>query len=192
MIAPDMATMLSFVFTDAELPASVLQELLVVGREGLVQRHHGRQRHVDQRHAAAVRDRQRRASSTRSRKRATNGLRDFREKLDAVLLDLALQVVRDGEGAQKLIEVECDGRGVRCRRAAHRALHRQFAAGENGDRRRRRQLGPRRHGGGQGGRGGRPRPAQNRFRRTGRGRERRARRVATTRRPPPRPFRAAK
>ena len=28
MIAPDMATMLAFVFTDANLPAAVLQELL--------------------------------------------------------------------------------------------------------------------------------------------------------------------
>ena len=31
MIAPDMATMLSFVFTDASLPAAVLQELLSAG-----------------------------------------------------------------------------------------------------------------------------------------------------------------
>ena len=31
MIAPDMATMLAFVFTDATLPASVLQECLSAG-----------------------------------------------------------------------------------------------------------------------------------------------------------------
>jgi glutamate N-acetyltransferase/amino-acid N-acetyltransferase len=36
-------------------------------------------------------------------------LADFRRKLDAVLLDLALQVVRDGEGAQKLIQVDVNG-----------------------------------------------------------------------------------
>jgi glutamate N-acetyltransferase/amino-acid N-acetyltransferase len=36
-------------------------------------------------------------------------LSDFREKLDGVLLDLALQVVRDGEGAQKLIRVDVSG-----------------------------------------------------------------------------------
>ncbi|MEI9930494.1 MAG: bifunctional ornithine acetyltransferase/N-acetylglutamate synthase [Rhizomicrobium sp.] len=33
MIAPDMATMLSFIFTDATLPAAVLQELLSSGVE---------------------------------------------------------------------------------------------------------------------------------------------------------------
>ena len=36
-------------------------------------------------------------------------LRDFRAKLDEVLLDLALQVVRDGEGAQKLIRIDVTG-----------------------------------------------------------------------------------
>src|SRR6202012_3350585 len=34
MIAPDMATMLSFIFTDANLPAAVLQELLSAGVQG--------------------------------------------------------------------------------------------------------------------------------------------------------------
>src|SRR5205085_11738184 len=36
-------------------------------------------------------------------------LADFREKLDGLLLDLALQVVRDGEGAQKLIRIDVSG-----------------------------------------------------------------------------------
>ncbi len=36
-------------------------------------------------------------------------LADFRDKLNAVLLDLALQVVRDGEGASKQISVEVSG-----------------------------------------------------------------------------------
>jgi glutamate N-acetyltransferase/amino-acid N-acetyltransferase len=36
-------------------------------------------------------------------------LNEFRRKLDAVLLDLALQVVRDGEGAQKLIRIDVTG-----------------------------------------------------------------------------------
>jgi glutamate N-acetyltransferase/amino-acid N-acetyltransferase len=34
---------------------------------------------------------------------------DFRRKLDALLLDLALQVVKDGEGAQKLIRIDVTG-----------------------------------------------------------------------------------
>ena len=48
---------------------------------------------------------------------------------------------------------------------AHRAVDRQFAAGQDGDRRRGRQLGPRRHGGRQGRRAGRPRPAVDLVRR---------------------------
>ncbi len=36
-------------------------------------------------------------------------LADFSDKLNQVLLDLALQVVRDGEGAQKLIQIDVTG-----------------------------------------------------------------------------------
>jgi len=108
MIAPDMATMLSFVFTDAKLPASVLQELLSSGVKGsfnaitvdsdtstsdtLMLFATGKGAHHD-------------VIAKASDKRLT----DFRNKLDGVLLDLALQVVRDGEGAQKLIEVNVTG-----------------------------------------------------------------------------------
>ena len=57
MIAPDMATMLSFVATDAPIAAPVLQALLSKGVGADLQRRHRRQRHLDQRHAAAVRHR---------------------------------------------------------------------------------------------------------------------------------------
>jgi len=36
-------------------------------------------------------------------------LRDFRDQLADLLLDLALQVVRDGEGAQKLVRIDVGG-----------------------------------------------------------------------------------
>ena len=36
-------------------------------------------------------------------------LADFAGALDEVLLDLALQVVRDGEGAQKLVRIDVSG-----------------------------------------------------------------------------------
>ena len=58
MIAPDMATMLSFVVTDAPIAAPVLQALLSKGVTAKLQRHHRRQRHLDLRHAPAVRHRQ--------------------------------------------------------------------------------------------------------------------------------------
>jgi glutamate N-acetyltransferase/amino-acid N-acetyltransferase len=108
MIAPDMATMLSFVFTDAKLPASVLQDCLNAGvgpsfnsitvdsdtstSDTLILFATGK----GGRHAAVA-------------KAGDKRLTDFRRSLDAVLLDLALQVVKDGEGAQKLIQVDVFG-----------------------------------------------------------------------------------
>jgi glutamate N-acetyltransferase/amino-acid N-acetyltransferase len=105
MIAPDMATMLSFVFTDANLPASVLQECLSAGvgpsfnsitvdsdtstSDTLLLFATGK----GGKHAAIA-------------KASDRKLADFRKSLDAVLLDLALQVVKDGEGAQKLIRID--------------------------------------------------------------------------------------
>jgi glutamate N-acetyltransferase / amino-acid N-acetyltransferase len=108
MIAPDMATMLSFVFTDAKLPAKVLQECLSAGvgpsfnsitvdsdtstSDTLILFATGQAA----KHAAITR-----AGDKR--------LADFRRALDGVLLDLALQVVKDGEGAQKLVRVDVSG-----------------------------------------------------------------------------------
>jgi glutamate N-acetyltransferase/amino-acid N-acetyltransferase len=108
MIAPDMATMLSFVFTDANLPASALQECLGAGvgpsfnaitvdsdtstSDTLLLFATGK----GARHAAIT-------------KAGDKKLVDFRRKLDALLLDLALQVVKDGEGAEKLIRVDVTG-----------------------------------------------------------------------------------
>ena len=108
MIAPDMATMLSFVFTDAALPAAVLQECLTAGvgpsfnsitvdsdtstSDTLLLFATGK----GARHAPITK-----ASDKR--------LTDFRRKLDQVLLELALAVVKDGEGAQRLIRVDVTG-----------------------------------------------------------------------------------
>jgi glutamate N-acetyltransferase/amino-acid N-acetyltransferase len=108
MIAPDMATMLSFVFTDANLPASVLQECLSAGvgpsfnsitvdsdtstSDTLILFATGK----GGKHTAIA-------------KASDKKLTEFRRVLDAVLLDLALQVVKDGEGAQKLIRIDVTG-----------------------------------------------------------------------------------
>jgi glutamate N-acetyltransferase/amino-acid N-acetyltransferase len=108
MIAPDMATMLSFVFTDADLPAIVLQDLLSAG--------------VKPSFNAITVDSDTSTSDTlilfatgkgASHPNVTKAndkrLTDFKRKLDEVLLDLALQVVKDGEGAQKLIRIDVTG-----------------------------------------------------------------------------------
>ncbi len=112
MIAPDMATMLCFVFTDAKLPADALQAMLRRGVDAsfncttvdsdtstsdtVLLFATGQAKHPRIPPAAAA------AARTRL-------LADFARKLDELLLDLALQVVRDGEGAQKLVRIDVTG-----------------------------------------------------------------------------------
>jgi glutamate N-acetyltransferase/amino-acid N-acetyltransferase len=107
MIAPDMATMLCFVFTDAKLPAPLLQDAL--------------SRSVEASFNATTVDSDTSTSDTvllfatgqaehaKIPRAGGRVLRDFQIKLAEVLHDLALQVVRDGEGAQKLIRIDVIG-----------------------------------------------------------------------------------
>jgi glutamate N-acetyltransferase/amino-acid N-acetyltransferase len=108
MIAPDMATMLAFVFTDATLPAPVLQELLSSGA-----RTSFNAITVDSDTSTSdtllLFATGKGASHPAITKANDRRLTEFRAKLDAVLLDLALQVVRDGEGARKLIRIDVSG-----------------------------------------------------------------------------------
>ncbi|MDQ2802287.1 MAG: bifunctional glutamate N-acetyltransferase/amino-acid acetyltransferase ArgJ [Pseudomonadota bacterium] len=107
MIAPDMATLLAFVATDANIPAPALDALL---RKG-----------ADASFNCTTVDSDTSTSDTlllfatgqvrHSRVPEDGGrvLSDFATKLNEVLLDLALQVVRDGEGAQKLVRIDVTG-----------------------------------------------------------------------------------
>jgi glutamate N-acetyltransferase/amino-acid N-acetyltransferase len=107
MIAPDMATMLAFVFTDAKLPAPVLAALLKNG--------------ADLSFNAITVDSDTSTSDTlllcatgqaghkKIVRAGDPALADFRAKLNQVLLDLAHQIVRDGEGAQKFVEIAVSG-----------------------------------------------------------------------------------
>ncbi|HYD74384.1 MAG TPA: bifunctional glutamate N-acetyltransferase/amino-acid acetyltransferase ArgJ [Candidatus Binatia bacterium] len=107
MIAPDMATMLAFLFTDAALSAPILKTLLKSQTETSFN------------------------SITVDGDRSTNDcvllfatgqarmppiadakdarLDGFRAALSQVLRDLAIQIVRDGEGATKLVSVTVEG-----------------------------------------------------------------------------------
>jgi glutamate N-acetyltransferase/amino-acid N-acetyltransferase len=110
MIAPDMATMLSFVFTDAPLAAPALQALL---KEAVTDTFNAVTIDGDTStsdtllafatSAAAARGAPRIARASDPR------LRNFRRAFAGVLADLAEQVARDGEGARKLVEVEVEG-----------------------------------------------------------------------------------
>jgi glutamate N-acetyltransferase/amino-acid N-acetyltransferase len=108
MIAPDMATMLAFVFTDANLPAAVLQPLLTEGAQRSFNC-------ITVDSDTSTSDTLllfatgRGASHPAISKPTDKRIDQFKDKLNAVLLDLALQVVKDGEGATKLIQVDVSG-----------------------------------------------------------------------------------
>src|SRR5271168_3492604 len=105
MVAPDMATMLSFIFTDAAIPAPALQAMLSKG--------------VEPSFNCITIDSDTSTSDTVllfATGQAGNAptddpghLADFRRALHEVLHELALMVVRDGEGAQKLVQITVDG-----------------------------------------------------------------------------------
>jgi glutamate N-acetyltransferase/amino-acid N-acetyltransferase len=110
MIAPDMATMLSFVVTDADIASPVLQSLLSDG--------------VGPSFNSVTVDSDTSTSDTlmlfATGAAAADGqakieaaddpqLDGFRAALNDLLKDLALQVVRDGEGARKMVEVTVTG-----------------------------------------------------------------------------------
>ena len=107
MIAPDMATMLAFVVTDANLPRSLLQDMLARGTKRSFN-----SITVDSDTSTSdtvLLFATGQASHAHVGKDDTKLVRRFRDALDAVLLDLALQVVRDGEGAQKLVRIDVTG-----------------------------------------------------------------------------------
>lgn len=111
MIEPDMATMLAFIFTDAKIPARILQEILLECNQ--------------QSFNCITVDSDTSTSDTcllfatgkAGNPLATdsNGdieaqsLFEFKKALQTIMLDLAKQVIRDGEGATKLIEITVSG-----------------------------------------------------------------------------------
>ena len=104
MIAPDMATMLVYIFTDAKIGANQLQKMI--------------SRNVDATFNSITVDSDTSTSDTlliaatgQSPAAELKGptLKAFEAALTGVMRDLALQVVRDGEGATKLVEVRVTG-----------------------------------------------------------------------------------
>ncbi|MBI1251242.1 MAG: bifunctional glutamate N-acetyltransferase/amino-acid acetyltransferase ArgJ [Alphaproteobacteria bacterium] len=107
MIAPNMATMLAFVFTDAALSAPVLKALLREATESSFN--------------AITVDGDRstndcvllfatgQAGHAPVTSADDEALSSFRTALNKTLADLAIQIVRDGEGATKLVKVTVSG-----------------------------------------------------------------------------------
>ena len=107
MIAPDMATMLAFVFTDAGLPAPVLDRLL---RQAVNRSFNSITVDGD----TSTSDMALLFATGRAGNDAVENWRDarlapFREALGAVCGDLARQIVRDGEGATKFVTIRVTG-----------------------------------------------------------------------------------
>lgn len=107
MIAPDMATMLGYIFTDAAIPPDMLQALLAPSS--------------DKSFNCITVDSDTSTSDTvmlfatgSAGNAVPTGandpvLADFKRALDEVTLDLAHQVVRDGEGATKFVSITVTG-----------------------------------------------------------------------------------
>ena len=107
MIAPDMATMLAFVATDAAIAPKVLQAMIDL--------------YVVETFNAVTVDGDRSTNDTLLvfatgqsgapliGKSSDKRLDDFKIKLKAVLLELAQQLVRDGEGASKFVKITVGG-----------------------------------------------------------------------------------
>jgi glutamate N-acetyltransferase / amino-acid N-acetyltransferase len=107
MIAPDMATMLAFVFTDAAIAAPALRAML-------------KEEVVDTFNAVTV-DGDTSTSDTlllfatgkaggpKIARASDHRLKVFRRALHAVLADLSEQIARDGEGARKLVRIRVKG-----------------------------------------------------------------------------------
>lgn len=104
MIAPDMATMLVYIFTDAKISAANLQKMV--------------SRHVDATFNSITVDSDTSTSDTllvaatgQSTAAEVKGpvAKAFEAALRGVMMNLAHQVVRDGEGATKFVEVRVTG-----------------------------------------------------------------------------------
>ena len=107
MIAPNMATMLGYIATDAALPASVLKHCLHEANDESFNA-------ITVDSDTSTNDSVFLMASGSAAKRPITDpldplLDDFRAALGAVTRNLAIQIVRDGEGATKLITIDVTG-----------------------------------------------------------------------------------
>ncbi len=107
MIAPDMATMLAFVFTDAALPSAVLHKLIeAANRRSFNSITVDGDTSTSDTVLLFATAKARHGKITSHRDPALGG---FRAALDSLMADLAHQIVRDGEGASKFVTITVTG-----------------------------------------------------------------------------------
>jgi glutamate N-acetyltransferase/amino-acid N-acetyltransferase len=103
MIAPDMATMLAYVFTDAAIDQAEFQRILLTGVETSFNR-------ITVDSDTSTSDTVLGFATGRGGLTIDERTEDlFAGALHSVLLDLSHQIVRDGEGATKFVEIRVDG-----------------------------------------------------------------------------------
>lgn len=102
MIAPDMATMLVYIFTDAKVERGLLQSMLSELTDSTFNC-------ITVDSDTSTSDTLLLAATGASGVEVTEANGAFRDALNTVMLDLAHQVVRDGEGASKFVTIEITG-----------------------------------------------------------------------------------
>jgi glutamate N-acetyltransferase/amino-acid N-acetyltransferase len=107
MIAPDMATMLAFMFTDAAIPADVLQAIV----DRAVKRSFNS---ITVDSDTSTSDTVLFAATGAAEHKPVESaddkhLRDFRRAVESAMIELAQLIVRDGEGATKFVTIKVRG-----------------------------------------------------------------------------------
>jgi glutamate N-acetyltransferase / amino-acid N-acetyltransferase len=115
MIAPNMATMLGFVFTDAKIPQKILQQLT---QEANQQSFNSITVDGD----TSTNDTLLVFATGKAENKEIKDINDkdfanFKTAFNELMLDLAIQIVKDGEGAQKLIKITVTG--AKTNKSAH-------------------------------------------------------------------------
>ena len=107
MIAPNMATMLSYIFTDADISSKILQELFKEINEETFN-----SITVDSdtsTNDTALIFATKKAQNEKISDKNDEKIAEFKATLHQIMLELAKMIVVDGEGAKKLIEIEISG-----------------------------------------------------------------------------------
>ena len=140
MLAPQLATTLCVVATDAAITPKALQEALARAGPDDAQHGDGRRRHVHQRHRLRPRQRPGRQPAHRRAGRRTSSV--FEAALRDLLGEMARAMAADGEGATRMLEVVVSGAPDDALRPRPAPGPSPVTAGEGGALRRRPELGP--------------------------------------------------
>jgi glutamate N-acetyltransferase / amino-acid N-acetyltransferase len=114
MIHPNMATMLAFVMTDANIAPAALQRALRTAVDGSFNA-------ISVDGDTSTNDTVLLLASGKLGNESRADLSDFQRALDAVCRELAWMIVRDGEGATRVMEIEVNG--AKSERDARLAAH---------------------------------------------------------------------